>query len=397
MVNHAAQHLCRPGARVPGRIRTMNANDEISLTRDLLQLDTINPPGNERDCARRIGRLLEDWGYAVSYYEHADQRTSVIARLGGTDAKAPLCLTGHIDTVPLGAAKWSHDPFSGETDGDKLYGRGSSDMKAGVAGILIAAKNLAGHLRPTAGVVIVLTAAEEGGCIGSKHMIQVEGLLGRAGAMVVGEPTSNYPAVGHKGSMKFWAKFRGVTAHGSMPHLGVNAIYKAAHAVCKIEKFEYHDHPHPVMGGPSINVGMFHAGQTINSVPDEAVLGVDVRSIVGMDHAVVLKRLRDLLGDEAELDVFQDMPAVWTEPEHAWMQRVYEICAKTLNEKPEPRTVSYNSDAGNFLKTWRGAPTVILGPGEPSMAHQTDEYCRMSRIRESVAIYEDIIRDWCGV
>jgi succinyl-diaminopimelate desuccinylase len=265
MVNHAAQHLHRPGARVPGRIRTMNANDEISLTRDLLQLDTINPPGNERDCARRIGRLLEDWGYAVSYYEHADQRTSVIARLGGTDAKAPLCLTGHIDTVPLGAAKWSHDPFSGETDGDKLYGRGSSDMKAGVAGILLAAKNLAGHLRPTAGVVIVLTAAEEGGCIGSKHMIQVEGLLGRAGAMVVGEPTSNYPAVGHKGSMKFWAKFRGVTAHGSMPHLGVNAIYKAAHAACKIEKFEFHDHPHPVMGGPSINVGIRSSAWTTRS------------------------------------------------------------------------------------------------------------------------------------
>lgn len=375
----------------------MNATDEIALTRDLLRLDTINPPGNERDCARRIGRLLEDWGYAVEYYEYADKRTSVIARLGGSDDKAPLCLTGHIDTVPLGAAAWSRDPFSGETDGDKLYGRGSSDMKAGVAGILLAAKNLARHLRPTTGVVLVLTAAEEGGCIGSRHLIEVEGLLGTAGAIVVGEPTSNYPAVGHKGSMKFWAKFRGVTAHGSMPHLGVNAIYKAARAAAKLEAFEFHDHPHPVMGGPSLNVGTFHAGQTINSVPDEAVLGVDVRSIVGMDHAAVLARLRELLGSEAELDVFQDMPAVWTEPEHAWMQGVFDICAQTLGAAPEPRTVSYNSDAGNLLKVWRGAPTVILGPGEPAMAHQTDEYCHMSRIRESVDIYERIIRDWCGI
>jgi succinyl-diaminopimelate desuccinylase len=375
----------------------MKAHDEIALTRELLRLDTINPPGNERDCAHRIGRLLQDWGYAVDFYEYADRRTSLIARLGGSDSKAPICLTGHIDTVPLGTAKWSRDPFSGEADGDKLYGRGSSDMKAGVAGILLAARNLAGHLRPTAGVVLVLTAAEEGGCIGSRHMIQVEGLLGRAGAMVVGEPTSNYPSVGHKGSMKMWARFRGVTAHGSMPHLGVNAIYKAAHAAAKLEKFEFHDHPHPVMGGPSLNVGTFHAGQTINSVPDEAVLGVDVRSIVGMNHAEVLARLQETLGTEAELDVFQDMPAVWTAPENEWMQRVFELCAKTLGEKPEPRTVSYNSDAGNFLKSWRGAPTVILGPGEPDMAHQTDEYCRMSRIRESVVLYEEIIRDWCGI
>ncbi len=374
----------------------MNAQDEVSLTRDLLQLDTINPPGDERECAHRVGRLLQDWGYQVDFHEHADKRASVIARLGGAESKAPLCLTGHIDTVPLGAAPWIHDPFSGETDGDKLYGRGSSDMKAGVAGILVAARRMATHLRATPGIVLVLTAAEEGGCIGSRHLIEVEGLLGRAGAMVVGEPTANYPAVGHKGSMKFWAKFRGVTAHGSMPHLGVNAIYKAAHAASCLEKFAFHDHPHPVMGGPSLNVGTFHAGQTINSVPDEAVLGVDVRSIVGMDHAAVLARLREMLGEEVELDVFQDMPAVWTDPENEWMQRVFAICADTLGEKPEARTVSYNSDAGNFLKKWRGAPTVILGPGEPAMAHQTDEYCNMSRIRESVAIYERIIRDWCG-
>ena len=149
----------------PVECTPMNDKDEIALTRDLLQLDTINPPGDERECAHRIGRLLQDWGYAVEFYEHADKRTSVIARLGDSDAKAPLCLTGHIDTVPLGAARWSRDPFSGETDGDKLYGRGSTDMKAGVAGILLAAKNLAQHLRPTAGVVLVLTAAEEGGCI----------------------------------------------------------------------------------------------------------------------------------------------------------------------------------------------------------------------------------------
>ena len=82
----------------------------------------------------------------------------------------------------------------------------------------------------------------------------------------------------------------------------------------------------------------------------------------------VLRRLRELLGKETELDVFQDMPAVWTEPESEWMQRVFAICAETLGEKPEPGTVSHNSDAGNFLKAWRGAPTVILGPGEHALA-----------------------------
>src|SRR5690349_14389661 len=146
----------------------MNA-DAVALTKDLLRFDTINPPGRERDCARHAGAMLQDLGFKVDYYDYEEGRTSVVARAGGNASKAPLCLTGHLDVVPLGARQWSRDPFNGETDGDKLYGRGTSDMKAGIAGILVAARNLAKKLGGTPGVVLVLTAAEEGGCIGSRH------------------------------------------------------------------------------------------------------------------------------------------------------------------------------------------------------------------------------------
>lgn len=374
----------------------MSDRDAVALTRELLRFDTINPPGRERECARHAGALLEGWGYRVDYHEYAERRTSVVARGGGSDEKPPLCLTGHIDTVALGTAAWTRDPFAGETDGDRLYGRGSSDMKAGVAAILLAARNLAKKLSGTPGVVIVLTAAEEGGCIGSQHLARTQ-LLGRAGAMVVGEPTSNTPLVGHKGSLKFHAKFRGVSAHGSMPELGVNAIYKAAKAVASLEGFDFGVEPHPVMGGPTMNVGTFEGGQGVNMVPDEARIGVDIRTVVGMDHKALLSRLKDVLGKEAELDVFSDMNAVWTEPGQAWVQRVFEISGRHLGARPTARTATYNTDAGNLLKVYSGAPTVVLGPGEAQLAHQTDEYCSMERIRQSVAIYEELIRDWCGI
>jgi succinyl-diaminopimelate desuccinylase len=374
----------------------MSDPDAVALTRELLRFDTINPPGQERECARHAGALLEGWGYRVDYHEYAERRTSVVARAGGSDEKPPLCLTGHIDTVALGAAAWTRDPFAGETDGDRLYGRGSSDMKAGVAAILLAARNLAKKLSGTPGVVIVLTAAEEGGCIGSQHLARTQ-LLGRAGAMVVGEPTSNAPLVGHKGSLKFHAKFRGVSAHGSMPELGVNAIYKAAKAVSRLEGFDFGVKPHPVMGGPTMNVGTFEGGQGVNMVPDEARIGVDIRTVVGMDHAALLSRLKDVLGKEAELDVFSDMNAVWTEPGEAWVQRVFEISGRHLGVRPTAKTATYNTDAGNLLKVYSGVPTVVLGPGEAQLAHQTDEYCSMERIRQSVAIYEELICDWCGI
>lgn len=374
----------------------MSQQDAVGLTRTLLRFDTVNPPGQERACARHAGALLEQWGFGVDYHEYAEGRTSVVARAGGTDSKPPLCLTGHIDTVALGTAAWTRDPFAGETDGDRLYGRGSSDMKAGVAAMLIAARNLAGRLPGTPGIVLVLTAAEEGGCVGSQHLARTQ-LLGKAGAMVVGEPTSNYPLVGHKGSLKFHAMFRGVSAHGSMPELGVNAIYKAAKAVSKLEGFDFGAKPHPVMGGPTMNVGTFEGGQGVNMVPDEASIGVDIRTVAGMDHKALLSRLKDLLGEEAELDVFSDMNAVWTDPGQEWVQRVFEITGRVLGARPSAKTASYNTDAGNLLKVYSGAPTVVLGPGEAQLAHQTNEYCSMGRLREAVAIYEDIIRDWCRI
>jgi succinyl-diaminopimelate desuccinylase len=373
----------------------MSGSDAIALTRSLLQFDTVNPPGRERDCARYAGSLLEEWGYRVDYHEYQDSRTSLIARGGGSDAKAPLCLTGHLDVVPIGSRPWSRDPFRGEADGDRLYGRGSSDMKAGVAAILLAARSMAKKLAGTPGVVIVLTAAEEGGCIGSRHLSEQGKLLGKAGAMIVGEPTSNYPLVGHKGSVKFHARFKGVSAHGSMPHLGVNAIYKAAHALGKLEAFDFGVPAHPVMGRPTLNVGTIEGGSSVNAVADSADIGVDIRTVPGMDHAQLLERLKGLL-EGADFDVFSNLGPVWTEPEQAWVQRVFEICKPYVEDRLEARTAPYMTDAANLLKVYCGAPTVVLGPGEAAMAHQTDEYCSMERIRQSVSIYEALIRDWTG-
>ena len=133
----------------------------------------------------------------------------------------------------------------------------------------------------------------------------------------------------------------------------------------------------------------------MNAGPAAASIGVDVRTVPGMDHAALLERMRGLLGPEAELDVFSDLSPVWTEPQQEWVQRVFEICRPYIGEAPEARTAPYMTDAANLLKAYGGAPTVVLGPGEAAMAHQTDEYCSMERIRQAVAIYEALIRDWC--
>ena len=389
------------------------APDPRALARALLGFNTVNPPGMERACARHLGAILEAAGFATATHEFAEGRTSLVATLGAGGERPPICFTGHLDTVPLGAARWERAAFGGETDGDRLYGRGASDMKGGIAAMLVAVRRLAPRLAGSAGLKLVLTAAEEGGCVGSRHLVEDGGALGGAGAIVVGEPTSNYPHVGHKGTIKFHARFHGVAAHGSMPHLGENAVYKAACAACRLQAFRFdrdedYDEAarragtaaaggHPVMGLPTLNVGTLHGGDTINSVPDFASMGVDIRTVAGMDHAAVLERVRDAVGPQATLDVFQDSPAVWTDPADRWVRRVFDACSRALGEPIEPRTTTYNTDAGNLRRAWPRAPVVVLGPGEAALAHQTDEWCSVSRLGQAVELYEFIVRDWCGL
>ena len=162
----------------------VKAQDAIQLTKELVRMNTINPPGREEPCARYLGALLEATGFRAKYHSFGEGRVSLIATIGGTGSKLPLCFTGHVDTVPLGAAPWRVDPFAGDTDGGMLYGRGTSDMKCGVAAFTIAALGMAKQLASTCGVSLVITAGEETGCEGAFHLYR-DGVLGNAGALVV--------------------------------------------------------------------------------------------------------------------------------------------------------------------------------------------------------------------
>jgi succinyl-diaminopimelate desuccinylase len=369
--------------------------DPRALTRELLAFNTINPPGMERACAQHLGRILEAAGYAVEYHEFAEARTSLIARIGAGGGKAPICFTGHIDTVPLGASRWSHDAFAGETDGDRLYGRGSTDMKGGIAAFVAAAVELAPHLAHGPGVTMVITAGEEIGCEGARYLADHE-LLDRAGALVVAEPTANYPYIGHKGLAWFEVETHGVTAHGSMPEVGDNAIVKMAKVIGDLDRFRFPVESHAVMGKPTMNVGTIRGGLNTNSVPDEARITIDTRSVPGIDHDHVCKSLASLLAPRgATVRKIVDCASLYTEPSDEWVQRVFEACTPFLGSRPAPRTITFSTDGADLKRGFGGAiPAVVLGPGEPKLAHQTDEWCSLARLEESIDLFRTLMLDW---
>ncbi|TKG73649.1 M20 family metallopeptidase [Prauserella endophytica] len=368
--------------------------DVLNLTRELVAVDTIGHA--ESTALAVVAPLLEKAGFTVDVAEHEPGRGTLIAEWHTGLDQPPLCLSGHVDTVQLGAASWQHDPFHAEPDGDRLHGRGTSDMKGGVAAIVAAATKIAA-LRPSrAGLRLVLTAAEETGSAGAR--LAAERLAGRpSGPLVITEPTGNAVFHGHKGALWLSARTAGVTAHGSMPHLGDNAVYKLARAVTRLESYAFDARPHPVMGGPTLNVGTFHGGLNTNSVPDSAEATVDVRTVAGQDHGDVLASLAERAGDEVRLAPLVDLPPVWTEPGDAWAASVAEIAREiTGHGDGTPRAATYFTDASVLTPAFGLVPTVICGPGEAEQAHVTDEWVSIRKLVESVAILERVAVAWCG-
>lgn len=367
--------------------------DPVELTQDLLRLVSVNPPGDEEGCARFLAHLLDGLGFETVLHRFGERRFNLLATLGGADGRAPLGFTGHLDTVPLGNAPWVQDPYAGEVEDGLVYGRGASDMKAGIAAFIAACAGMIDALRDSNGLKIILTGGEETGCDGAKALCDAQpALLGKLGAMIVGEPTANQIVIGHKGALWLKAATVGVTAHGAMPDEGINAIYGAAQAIGRLQLFKL-GAPHAEMGPPTINVGTIHGGMNVNSVPDHAEFSIDMRTVPGMDHRCLMDRLHAHLGN-VHLSSIVDLPPVYSEPDQSWVARVTALSRRIVESSGAPRTVQYFTDAAILNPASGYPPTVIVGPGEPQMAHKTDEFCRVDRLHQAVDIYRAILLDW---
>jgi succinyl-diaminopimelate desuccinylase len=186
----------------------------VDLTRELIRFQSVNPPGNEQPVAEHLAQRLRDLGLEAEIEEVEAGRANVVARLRG-QGQGHLVFTGHIDVVPPGGQKWDHGPFDADLiDGKRIYGRGSADMKGGVASIATAMVALvASDFRPKADIILAATCGEEAGMLGARAMTD-RGSLQGARYLVVAEPSNLDVFIGEKGVL--WVKIRalGRTGHG---------------------------------------------------------------------------------------------------------------------------------------------------------------------------------------
>ncbi len=387
--------------------KEINNERVIRFTQDLVRINSINPnlaPGSsEAPAADFIAAACRDAGLQVTCREVAPGRPNVLCVLTGKSPEIGLVFLGHTDTVPVLGME---NPFSAEISGDYLWGRGSVDMKGGLAAAVQATLALArSGVELGKGVAIAATIDEESEHRGAYAL--AEGGF-KADHCIVPEPSANRILLGCKGTAPIRIDFTGVLAHGSNPWRGVNAIEMAARVVLALSEMKFRELEIPeietVIRG-TMNIGVIQGGTQYNNVADKCSLYLDRRMVPGETPATCLAEIRELLADFAAKDDKFKAAAEISRPDWHWepiKQRglnpaytsatsVVVQAVRAAHQQVCGEQVGLGYTNGymdmDFMINSLGIPSTNYGPGEPSEAHSSHEKLRVDQLLAATRVY----------
>ena len=376
-----------------GDIRTHIDRDRlIERLRTLVSTPSENPPGNEAEVAGIVRGYCEGLGLSTSLHEGAPGRPSVVARWeGGPGPTIGYC--SHIDVVPAGDPDlWAEDPFSARVEGNTMHGRGACDAKGPVAAALEAVDVLRhADWEPSGTLELELVADEEAmGFKGAGYLVE-QGVIAPSMA-IIGEPTSLRVVRAQRGACWLTVMTKGVATHGSAPERGVNAIKHMAEIVLRLEE-TLPDVNHPVLGGPSINVGMIRGGVKVNIVPASCEINIDRRSVPGESKDDVLASIQaavDLARErfpELEADISFDFYAAPFEiPPDSRLVQDASRAVEDATGKPAELVGFRGASDARFLAE-AGAEVIVLGPGDIALAHTARESVPLDEVEAAAGAY----------
>ncbi|MET4051691.1 succinyl-diaminopimelate desuccinylase [Frigoribacterium sp. PvP054] len=345
----------------------------VALLRDLVAIDSTSGTPGEAAVLRRVAREFEAVGEArVTFARGADgEPTALLVSPATVAVDEPLLVfASHADVVPVtDASAWSHDPFGPVVVGDRLHGRGSSDMKSGLAASVVAVRDL---LTRGAPVALAVSTGEEVGCLGAPAVVDL--LSGhRVGAVVIPESTDGQVVLGHRGALWLTVRTSGLAAHGSTPERGHNAILDLVAVLGRLGDLPLSDHAD--LGRETVNVGVVSGGSVPNIVPDACEARVDLRVVRDdVDELVAWWRAQP---EVTEVRVDLDLSAVWTPRDHPWLGG--------LGAPVSASPASYFTDASVLVRSLDAeVPVVVWGPGDPTVVHTVDESVSVAAVVRAV-------------
>lgn len=379
----------------------MNKEERIKHLQEVIRIQSEND--HELEVAKYYQNLLKEHGIDSQLVEYSPTRSNLIAEVKGEEPGKVLIFSGHMDVVDAGdPSGWTHPPFEGVIEDGKMYGRGTTDMKAGLTALVLAMIELkeSGALKKGT-VRLVATVGEEIGMLGSKQVTE-EGYIDDADGIIIAEPKVDDGKVvtAHKGSVQYEIISHGRAAHSSMPENGVNSIqqlvdfiqitnkkFEEAASVAENEKLGRMLNAYTVING----------GDQINSIPAMTKLRGNGRTIPEVDNDVFLDVIRSTIEEmnqeiegKLELNLMQNNPAVESDFDTDLVQSM----SKVSDIPIEGVGMAGATDASNFGRVDKTFDLAIYGPGEMSVAHAVNEYVEVDDYLQFIDFYRDVAADY---
>ena len=375
----------------------------VSLLKDLVKIDSVNPtlvPGAKGES--EIAEFISDWmnglGLKTQLVEVEKGRPNVVGVLKGSGRGKSIMLNGHIDTV--GADYMTIDPFDPKIEGTKLYGRGSYDMKGGLAASMGAVQALVeAGVELKGDIVLAGVCDEEYASVGTEHLMKNT----KVDAAIIGEPTEFNILIAHKGFAWIDLVTHGFAAHGSAYKIGVDAIVKMGHVLIGIEALQsiLEEEKHPLVGPGSVHASIIEGGRELSTYPDRCKLEIERRLIPGETRGDVDEEMKNLLislseGDpkfKAEYDITFYRGPMEVSRDEEICKLLYEESKKVLGI--EPKFVGGAGWLDTQIISEYGIPAVAFGPSGEG-AHAAVEWVDIDSVYKASMVQMEAIRRFCA-
>ena len=376
--------------------------DAVALTRELVHIDSRNPslvpngPG-EHAVATALADILQSWGFRVEMIDAASGRPNVVARVGpGRPNARTLMFNGHIDVV--GVDGMVHDAWAAEERNGRMYGRGSADMKSGVAAMCAAAARAVDQ-SPEVEIVIAAVVDEEYESVGTRDLV-ARGI--RADAAIVTEPTRLSIMPAHLGFVWVDVTTHGRAAHGSRWEIGVDAIRHAGLFLAELDRLDTEELPkrgHPLLGRPSVHASLIEGGTGMSTYPDRCVVRIERRTIPGETPAQVVAELEAACSRvAARRSTFRaDVAMTFAqEPSDVAVDApIVKALESALGESEEPvRVEGMSAWTDAALLNAAGIPAICFGPGDIALAHSAEEWVPVDEIERATKVLTRLAVQW---
>lgn len=345
----------------------------LKLFHDLMALDTINPPGNEKRAADYLREVFTEAGIPCEVQDLGDNRANLIAECGSGDPVLEFC--GHLDVVPY-ADEWKHPPVCATEENGLIYGRGACDMKGGVAAMCAAALTLHAQGLPRKGTLrLTFVADEEHANLGMHAYLRTHKPADWA---VIGEPTDLQVAVAHRGVARYYVDLHGPASHAALPAPRDTAISLAARSVLAFEEMNkaLAKETHEVLPPPSIVITQMQGYEKDNVIPSHVRLLTDYRLLPGTSEEQAKKRIEETLVQSGITNFTLEkrfcMPGGAISSQDPFVSQCLDVMGQMTGKQLKARAFDASCEQCFLLE--KGVRTVICGPGGLSQAHTTDEF-----------------------